>query len=618
MSFPPERPPLFIRLQFALFRLGRRLSDVGAKLIAPFEWVLARVTHALFAASERFEGVDSVLFGLGYVLSWPVRMLWRMMTAGAGLLPESARNVLTAPFGLLRFLWHWAVVSFMRFAEAINLDGIVWRLVTWTWPIWYPFAALFGFISAWLATRNYKQLLWGLPVILALLPLAAITGLTFWRGNESIAGQYRVAVRQARENKDYARVSLFERKLAQLGVPTERTDFQTALALAQDGELEQAYERMQKLAPLEAAGYQPAHYWILHQLLTGALKMPDQQRQELVRIHLGHLQSLGVKGFEIDLIKAVSLQWEKKLDEAAKLLEPYAAKHPQAAMMRMQLNMSLQRIEDARNDARLVRTHMDGLVRRDEKLSSQDYAAWTIAEAILGESPQAHTLAEQWSALEPENKIARQILLEQKLRLFNSMLQTPAPDVEQLATLFLQASQLIDNPLVLQRHLASLYRMRSDSAVTQRVVDAVVNLPETPSSLLEAAGTVAATMGEPEKAKEYLQRAVQKDPANAVAWNNYAWIVAQEPEGDLDDALTAVNKALQLSPDEFRFRETRGQIFIRLGKWQSAVEDLEFAANAMPGSADIHGSLAKAYEALGDQQLARVHREHAARPLSSR
>jgi tetratricopeptide (TPR) repeat protein len=182
----------------------------------------------------------------------------------------------------------------------------------------------------------------------------------------------------------------------------------------------------------------------------------------------------------------------------------------------------------------------------------------------------------------------------------------------------LQASQLIDNPLVLQRHLASLYRMRSDSAVTQRVVDAVVNLPETPSSLLEAAGTVAATMGEPEKAKEYLQRAVQKDPANAVAWNNYAWIVAQEPEGDLDDALTAVNKALQLSPDEFRFRETRGQIFIRLGKWQSAVEDLEFAANAMPDSADIHGSLAKAYEALGDQQLARVHREHAARPLSSR
>ena len=54
---------------------------------------------------------------------------------------------------------------------------------------------------------------------------------------------------------------------------------------------------------------------------------------------------------------------------------------------------------------------------------------------------------------------------------------------------------------------------------------------------------MAATMGESEKAKEYLQRAVKKDPKNAVAWNNYAWIVAQDPNGDLDDALAAVNKA---------------------------------------------------------------------------
>ncbi|HJQ81926.1 MAG TPA: tetratricopeptide repeat protein [Lacipirellulaceae bacterium] len=85
----------------------------------------------------------------------------------------------------------------------------------------------------------------------------------------------------------------------------------------------------------------------------------------------------------------------------------------------------------------------------------------------------------------------------------------------------------------------------------------------------------------------------------------------QEPDGDIDDALEAVNEALEIRPDEFRFRETRGQVLVRLGRWQEAVQDLEYAANGMPESRDIHRSLAKAYDALGEKQLAQVHHEHA-------
>jgi tetratricopeptide (TPR) repeat protein len=618
MSSSSRRPPLLVRMRYARRRLVRRLANAGAALVAPFERILGRVTRRLFAVTERFEGIDSLVLGIGRALTWPVRASWRLMSAAIGLLPTSARNVLTAPFRLSRFLVRWISVAFIRFAEAINLDGVIWRLVKWTRPLWYPFAAVLGFVSAWLATRDYKQLLWGLPVLLALLPLAAIAGWTLIRGNDGIAAQYRLAVKEAREKKDYERVELFERKLAQLGVATELTDYQTALALAQDGELSKAYERMQKLAPIDKPGYLPAHYWIAIQLLTNKLEMPAPERHKLARTHLDHLQSLGVKGFEFDLMRAFSLQSEKKLDEAAKLLEPYAGRHPQAAMMRMEINASLERLGEARSDARLVRTHMQDRTRREENLTAQDYAAWTIAESILGDTAQAHELAQKWSTLAPDNMVARQILLEQKLRLFDSMLRLPEPDVHEMATLFVQAAQLNDKPQVLQRQLASLYRLRSQSPAVERVVDAVVNLPETPATLLEAAGTVAATVGDSVKAKEYLQRAVKKDAGNAVAWNNYAWIVAQEPNGDLDDALAAVNKALELSPNEFRFRETRGQILVRLGRWQSAVADLEVAVNGMPDSADIHRALAQAYDALGDKQLASVHQEHAARSLTSR
>jgi tetratricopeptide (TPR) repeat protein len=180
-----------------------------------------------------------------------------------------------------------------------------------------------------------------------------------------------------------------------------------------------------------------------------------------------------------------------------------------------------------------------------------------------------------------------------------------------LAALFGQAAELTDDPTRLQQHVATLYRLKEHFPVAKDVVNRVVDSPQTPAAILEAVGTVAAAVGEFDKAKIYLRQAAEKDPRHAVAWNNYAWVVLQEPHGDMEDALAAVTKALAIQPDEFRFRETRGQVLIRLGRWPEAIADLEYAANGMPESRDIHLSLAKAYDALGDKEMARVHREQA-------
>jgi tetratricopeptide (TPR) repeat protein len=618
MSFLDDRPPLLVRIQRIPIRLFRLIAEIGSRIVWPFEWALSRFAQTFLHASERFEGIDSLFLWIGYVLAWPVRLIWRLLSAGAALMPDSVRSVLAAPFRLVQFVVRAIVVSFMRAAEALNLDGIVLWLVKWTRPVWYPIAALLGFMSAWLATRNFKQLLWALPLVLVLLPLVAIGGWTAYRGRGSLAGPYLLAVKDAREQKDYERIQLFERKLAQLGVATQLTEYQTALALAKDGDIEEAYERMQKLAPVDEPGYSPAHYWIVHQLLAGVLKLPEYERQRLTKVHLDHLQSQGIKGFEIDLMRAFWLRARNNDAAAADLLKPHTSRFPQAAIMRMEINMSLRRMEEARGDARQVRTHMEDRTRRNEEFTAQDYAGWTIAESILGNTPKAHSLAEQWLGLDPENKMARSVLLEISLRWFDETFRLPQPELDRLVDLFLQAAELSDQPNALQRQFAAIYQLQSNSPVAKQVVEAVVDSPETPAAILEAAGTVAATMGQLDRAKDYLQRAVKKDPNNAIAWNNYAWLVAQESGGDMDDALAAVNKALEISPDEFRFRETRGQIFLRLGQWKDAVEDLEYAANGMPGTPEIHLSLATAYDALGDTQLARVHREHAERPLRSR
>jgi tetratricopeptide (TPR) repeat protein len=526
-------------------------------------------------------------------------------------MPDSVRAVLAAPLQFLAAVFHRLVATFIRIAEALNLDGCVWWFVRWTKFIWYPFAALAGFGRAWLITRNFRQLLWGLPAIVVVLPLAVMGGWTMIQGNDSFATHYTIAVNEARDNKDYQRVQLFQRKLAQLGVATELTDFQTALALAKDGELELALERMQQLAPAEEAGYLRAHLWMIEQLVNDKLNLSAEESQRLLKIHLRHAELLGVRGAQMDMLHAVVLVRDQQFSEAAEKLAPLVSELPRAAMLRMECNMVLNRTEEARSDARMVRSHLDRRVGRGETLSTEECRVWMQAEVLLGDLPKAHELAQQWISLEPNDKAARGILVQLSEELFRVTLGFPDPDPDRLTGLFLMAAELAENPNELQSQFASLYRLRSDFPLAQQVVDRVVNSPRTPSTILEAAGTVAAMLGEPKRAKVYLQQALKKDPRNSVALNNYAWLILHEPEGNLNTALAAVNKAIEIIPNNSSYRETRGQILVRLGRWREAVDDLEYAANAMPSSKEIHLSLAKAYDALGDSQLAQVHRQHA-------
>ena len=77
---------------------------------------------------------------------------------------------------------------------------------------------------------------------------------------------------------------------------------------------------------------------------------------------------------------------------------------------------------------------------------------------------------------------------------------------------------------------------------------------------------------------------------------------------ELEKAMEAVNRALSLKPGEHRFYETRGQILLRLERWQEAVKDFEFALNGLPDLEAIHLGFATAYSALGEEELAQLHR----------
>jgi tetratricopeptide (TPR) repeat protein len=339
--------------------------------------------------------------------------------------------------------------------------------------------------------------------------------------------------------------------------------------------------------------------------------LPKAEGHRLMGIHLDHLQTLGVRGPQIELLEAFWLVRGGKTAEASAKLAPLVNRLPLAAALRMDLNMGLARAEDARGDARAVRAHMQDRTRRGLTLNAQDWRSWYIAERLLGNTDQAETNARAWLKLEPKNVEAQRSLSELCQIRFTSLIATSDPDPEELAALFIEAAELTDNPHLLQRQVGQLYRQRDRIPVAAEVIERVARSPRTQGAILEAAGTAAAAEGNLEQARTYLEEAVGKDPTNSIAWNNYGYILTQLPNPDLDKALAAVNKALEVTPDEFHFRETRGQILVRLGKWREAIGDLEYAVNGMPTSREIHEALATAYEGIGDKQLARIHRDQA-------
>ena len=196
--------------------------------------------------------------------------------------------------------------------------------------------------------------------------------------------RYRLAVERALTENDYARVQLFERKLAQLGVETNLSKFNAALGLAHDGKLVEAYDQMHCLASLNAPGYPPAHVWIVKHLFENKMSLPPAETRRLIGIHLDHLTALGINEPQVVLIRVRWLARDQRLEEAAAVLRPLVEQVPAAAIERLRIDIALDHRDDARRDAAAVSKHMQRQKESGGTLSAQDDYWWAAAEAILG------------------------------------------------------------------------------------------------------------------------------------------------------------------------------------------------------------------------------------------
>jgi tetratricopeptide (TPR) repeat protein len=77
-----------------------------------------------------------------------------------------------------------------------------------------------------------------------------------------------------------------------------------------------------------------------------------------------------------------------------------------------------------------------------------------------------------------------------------------------------------------------------------------------------------------DKAEIYYRQALASEPENPVRLNNLAYCLSKN-NANINEALSFIDKALQLDPGHFMFLATKGELLYKMGRYEEALELLE-------------------------------------------
>ena len=135
----------------------------------------------------------------------------------------------------------------------------------------------------------------------------------------------------------------------------------------------------------------------------------------------------------------------------------------------------------------------------------------------------------------------------------------------------------------------------------------IVNLLCVASAVVRSVGNDAWERGAVDEARQHFAMAFAQAPHLPHVANNMAMVLSVGEKADYPQALATIQPVVEKFPDTAAFRDTRGHILIKLGRYEEAVKDLEFALPALPSKALVHQALAEAYRHLGLKDLADQH-----------
>ena len=265
-------------------------------------------------------------------------------------------------------------------------------------------------------------------------------------------------------------------------------------------------------------------------------------------------------------------QAETMIRQGAEALKTRGDEEPEnaeVALVRAQFAVFLKRYQDAIE-----------LLARTAKLSDDQRLRTGMAEVFVLWS------RDQESVTNPTERFARQL------------------------TLLNRATQIAPNhPLVLTDLMSVVLQCADDKNPKVAELREILVQGVAPEMAHFIRGTSAMMNDDIETATLHLELAAETLEMVPAVLNNLAVALASRDDSQLERALTLVNKAIEKTPNQPYFYETRAQILLKLKRHQEAIANFERAMSATALRPQVHRGLSAAYGALGQKELADRHND---------
>jgi predicted Zn-dependent protease len=476
------------------------------------------------------------------------------------------------------------------------LNPIRWSF--WTWQ----------FAWRWLTSRNVIATLPAIPALAAILGFAIVVSMGSNYSNTNRTWQYQRLLIEAREEHDLTKSRMIASALIQLNRTEPLYVFELARIEADAGNMDAAKAIMSDLAM--ASRYAPATMWMAEQLgdwnefstwepvrqqqLFYWLKLaaqfePDNTRPRLLMAEL--LQRVGdYQGALSTLLPIADLDTTTSLIVAR--LQQRLGLNTQAEErgQRLLQDLGQQLSEDATNTE--ARIQASSILAQQNRA---DESVKLLQEGLIHETTPSGMQQLTQALTEAMVMESRQIAQEDRsprglMRSFERLKDAMSVDpnnallMSAVTRACIEAAESKENELVILRE-----------ALVQGVS------PDTAHFIL---GTIALQQGDIDQAMKHLEICAETNPNLPGLLNNLAHAICQEENADLERALRLSNAAVANLPNHTYLRETRGQILLRMERYSEAIADLEFALSSVELRPEIRKSLAKAYSALGQAEIA--------------
>jgi len=495
-------------------------------------------------------------------------------------------------------------------------------------------------MRAWVRTRPCRRLWFSLPALAAGAACAAFGLVLLCWSPLRTSSRYSAVVDHALAVHDYNTARVASQRRLDLGLSYRpETLFKLAESLDGLGDKPEAFAVINTLAPADHPGYAPAHLLLATTLLRREKLTAPVLR--LVELHLAYVNqlephSLGAASM-LKYLHGQFLAWQAGTTNRLSLDPNALATHEVAGWVFYQshdwsaakphllaevnanptVNFMLADLAAVTGDpagalhwsqqaesvyrAKVEKAHADVpadrmcWVQAEVRLAHYDAARQVLeaGEKLSGTNTYAPAFASFYAAWalqltqsEPGNLAARLQCLQQGLARdsFNASL------IQQISAL---------------GHLAG-----PEAKTAQATLDQLLSDGPAAAMRLSILGMSAWQHGDQDLAQIYMRQAYKLSPNLPDVINNMALMLATSDQPKLEEALQLVQSLLDKYPEQPHYRDTRGQIYVLMGRYEEGVQDLEFALSRLNNPQSTEKNLGQAYRLLaarnGNQKLLNI------------